>query len=101
MRLKPLATALTLTLLLAACGGDDKPARACRRRAGAGRVGEPPAEAAQAELPPMPTGDFRITSVTLGKSVDDEGQVRQAAGHASRRRTRSTPPWSAWAAATA
>ncbi|MBW8367145.1 MAG: hypothetical protein K0M70_04720, partial [Arenimonas sp.] len=33
---------------------------------------------APAELPPMPTGDFRITSVTLGKAVDEAGQVSQA-----------------------
>jgi hypothetical protein len=76
MRLKPLATALTITLLLAACGGDDKPVATAEAP-----VTEPaaaPAEDAPAQLPPMPTGDFRITSVTLGKAVDAEGQVRQA-----------------------
>lgn len=74
MRLKPLATALTITLLLAACGGDDKPAPAASAPAPAAAA----SEEAPAELPPMPTGDFRITSVTLGKAVDEEGQVRQA-----------------------
>lgn len=74
MRLTPLATALTITLLLAACGGDDKPA-AANTDAAATDVA---ADDVPAELPPMPTGDFRITSVTLGKAVDEEGQVRQA-----------------------
>lgn len=76
MRLKPLATALTITLLLAACGGDDKPIVTAEAP-----VTEPataPVEDAPVQLPPMPTGDFRITSVTLGKAVDAEGQVRQA-----------------------
>lgn len=75
MRLKPLATALSITLLLAACGGDDKPAPDAPAPAAA-NVATP--EDAPAELPPMPTGDFRITSVTLGTAVDEEGQVRQA-----------------------
>jgi hypothetical protein len=79
MRLKPLATTLTITLLLAACGGDDKPAPAAATGATAAPAADTaPAADAPAELPPMPTGDFRITSVTLGKSVDDEGQVRKA-----------------------
>ena len=75
MRLKPLATALTITLLLAACGADDKPAPAAPAQAPAA-VATP--EDVPAELPPMPTGDFRITSVTLGTAVDEEGQVRKA-----------------------
>ena len=74
MRLKPLATALTITLLLAACGGDDKPAATAEAPAPVAA----PAQDAPAPLPPMPTGDFRITSVTLGRAVDEEGQVRQA-----------------------
>lgn len=75
MRLTPLATALMTTLLLAACGGDDKPAAPA---ASAPAPAAAAREDAPAELPPMPTGDFRITSVTLGKAVDEEGQVRQA-----------------------
>ncbi len=75
MRLKPLATALTITLLLAACGGDDKPAPAAPAPEAASVASS---EDAPAEMPPMPTGDFRITSVTLGTAVDEEGQVRQA-----------------------
>jgi hypothetical protein len=74
MRLTPLATALLITLSLAACGGDDKPAPPAATEAPV----EVAAEEAPAELPPMPTGDFRITSVTLGKAVDEEGQVRQS-----------------------
>lgn len=73
MRLTPLATVLLITLCLAACGGDDKPAPPAPTKAPVEAV----AEEAPAELPPMPTGDFRITSVTLGKAVDEEGQVRQ------------------------
>ena len=74
MRLTPLATVLLITLCLAACGGDDKPAPPAPAQAPVEAV----AEEAPAELPPMPTGDFRITSVTLGKAVDEEGQVRQS-----------------------
>jgi hypothetical protein len=77
MRLTPLATVLMTTLLLAACGGgEDAPAPAAGEPAPAATAAA--TEEAPAELPPMPTGDFRITSVTLGKAVDDEGQVRQA-----------------------
>ncbi|MCX7032556.1 MAG: hypothetical protein NT046_01075 [Arenimonas sp.] len=74
MRLTPLATVLLITLCLAACGGDDKPAPPAATEAPVEAV----AEEVPAELPPMPTGDFRITSVTLGKAVDEEGQVRQS-----------------------
>jgi hypothetical protein len=77
MRLTPLATALTITLLLAGCGGDDKPAPVASAPTPA-PAAEAAAPDAPAELPPMPTGDFRITSVTLGRAVDEEGQVRDA-----------------------
>ncbi len=80
MRLTTLAAALLFMLSLSACGGDDKPA-AVAAAAGTAPVDAPaqgPAEPAPVELPPMPTGDFRITSVTLGKAVDEEGQVRQS-----------------------
>ena len=76
MRLMPLATALSFALLLAACGGSDPSADAPAASAPAAATG--PAEEAPVELPPMPTGDFRITSVTLGTAVDEEGQVRKA-----------------------
>ena len=76
MRLTTLASALLISLSLAACGGDDAPKPAAATTAdGAAAT---PAEDAPAELPPMPTGDFRITSVQLGKAVDEEGQVREA-----------------------
>lgn len=78
MRLTTLAAALLITLSLSACGGDDKPAAAAAQAAPADAPAQGPVEQAPAELPPMPTGDFRITSVTLGKAVDEEGQVRQA-----------------------
>ena len=77
MRLTTLASALLISLSLAACGGGDdapKPAAATP----ADTAAAAPAEDAPAELPPMPTGDFRITSVQLGKAVDEEGQVREA-----------------------
>lgn len=77
MRLTTLATALLITLSLAACGGEDKPAPAAVETP-AVAAADVADEDAPAELPPMPTGDFRITSVTLGKAVDGEGQVRQA-----------------------
>lgn len=76
MRLTTLATALLITLSLAACGGDDKPTPVAA--APQATAAQAPGEDAPAELPPMPTGDFRITSLTLGKAVDGEGQVRQA-----------------------
>ena len=81
MRLTPLATVLMFTLLLSACGGGDKPAPEASGSvpaASAAAAAEAGAPDPPAGLPPMPTGDFRIISVTLGKAVDDEGQVRQA-----------------------
>lgn len=77
MRLTPLATVLLTTLLLAACGGKDDAAPAAPTDAAAPSAADAPAEEALAEMPPMPTGDFRITSVTLGNAVDEEGQVRK------------------------
>ena len=76
MRQRPLALALLLSLTLVACGGDDDAASGDGTSADAVTAGVEAAERA-AELPPMPSGDFRITSVTLGKAVDDEGQVRE------------------------
>ena len=79
MRLSTLAVALLITLSLSACGGGDPTPAASAP--GATEPGTAPAQAAAedapAELPPMPTGDFRIASVTLGKAVDAEGQVRK------------------------
>lgn len=77
MRLSALAP-LLLCLSLAACGGDETPATdntataEANTDAAIAAAGDGPAE-----LPPLPTGDYRIVSVELGKAVDDEGQVRQ------------------------
>lgn len=75
MRLTPLATVLLISLTLSACGDGDTPAPVAATPAAV--PVQAPAEDAPAELPPMPTGDFRITSVTLGKAVDAQGMVRQ------------------------
>jgi len=80
MRLNTLAAALLIALSLCACAGDDQPA-AVATGAGISPVdaaAQAPVAPAPVELPPMPTGDFRIASLTLGKAVDEEGQVRQA-----------------------
>lgn len=78
MRLTAIAS-LLLCLGLVACGGDD-PAPAADNSATAEantQAAIAAADAGPAELPPLPTGDYRIVSVTLGKAVDVEGQVRQ------------------------
>lgn len=79
MRLTAFAS-LLLCLGLAACGGDDDaPAADNSATAEAStQAAIAAAEAGPAELPPLPTGDYRIVSVTLGKAVDAEGQVREA-----------------------
>lgn len=81
--MRPLLPIALTALLLAACGADAPPAgRDDEARANtdaavaaAANDGDAPDEP---ELPPLPTGDFRIASVTLGTAVDDEGQVREA-----------------------
>jgi len=77
MRLTTLAAALLITLSLSACSDDDKAAAVATEATPVDAPAPVATEQAPAELPPMPTGDFRITSVTLGKAVDEEGQVRQ------------------------
>jgi len=78
MRQRPLVLALLLTFALVACGGDGDTTAPDGEAASPEAVAEAIEAAEQAaELPPMPSGDFRITSVTLGKAVDAEGQVRQ------------------------
>jgi hypothetical protein len=78
--LLPLALSL---LLLAACRDGAAPSTEDEARvatdaavvaAQAGADADAPAEPA---LPPLPTGDFRVASVTLGSEIDAEGQVRQ------------------------
>lgn len=81
MRQRPLAFALLLSLTLAACGGVEEaasPEAAASPAATAAEAAEAVEAAEQApQLPPLPSGDFRITSVTLGKDIDEEGQVRE------------------------
>jgi len=76
MRLAQPATVLLLTLAVVACGGDKA---AAPSEAQIEAATEAASEAAEgpAALPPLPSGDFRITSVSLGKAVDEEGQVRE------------------------
>ena len=69
-------------LLLAACGGEPAPAdeAAVEARTDAAvdaAAGGDDAGPGEPELPPLPAGDFRIASVTLGREVDEEGQVRE------------------------
>jgi hypothetical protein len=70
---------LLLCLLLAACGGDEAAPAAdnAATAEAATQAAVAAAEEGPAPLPPLPTGDYRIVSVTLGKAVDAEGQVRQ------------------------
>ena len=81
--MRPFAPLALSALLLTACGGgpatdDDAAAEAntdaAIAPAGADDAGAGPAEPA---LPPLPTGDFRIATVTLGRAVDAEGLVRE------------------------
>ena len=68
---------LLLCLLLAACGGDEA-APAADNTATADAATQAAVAASEEEpaaMPPLPTGDYRIVSVTLGKAVDAEGQV--------------------------
>ena len=75
--MRPILTslALSMSLLLVACGGDEEAAPAAEGAA-------PPQAAAEvpdaAELPkeaPMPGGDFRVVAVELGTELDEEGRV--------------------------
>jgi hypothetical protein len=79
--MRHLPTAMLICLLLAACGDDAATPAANDERAQANTdaavaaAGEPAPE--EPALPPLPDGDFRIASVTLGREVDDEGRVRE------------------------
>jgi hypothetical protein len=68
---------LLLCLGLAACGGDEAaPAADTAATAqSATQAAIAASEEGAAALPPLPSGDYRIVSVTLGKAVDAEGQV--------------------------
>lgn len=74
MRHAQFAAVLFASLALVACGGDDAAAPSDAQITAATDAATAAADA-PAALPPLPTGDFRITSVNLGKAVDEEGQV--------------------------
>lgn len=67
-----LPTALLTMLLLAACGGQGEPPDTAQA---APEAAAEAMEEAAAELPPLPTGDFRVVAVELGTAVDEEGRV--------------------------
>ena len=73
--MRPILTplALSLSLLLAACGGDPDAAAEGESAAPA----QAAADAAEAvpEEAPMPGGDFRVVAVELGTELDEEGRV--------------------------
>lgn len=77
MRHAKSAVVVLFTLALAACGGEEPAAPSDAQVTAATEAAASAAEA-PAALPPLPTGDFRITSVGLGKAVDEEGQVAEA-----------------------
>ncbi|HEX5693892.1 MAG TPA: hypothetical protein VFY00_04640 [Arenimonas sp.] len=68
--------ALSLSLLLVACGGDEVPP-AEEGTAPAQSATEAVAEPALPEEPPMPGGDFRVVAVELGTELDEEGRVQR------------------------
>jgi hypothetical protein len=76
MRHAQFAVVLLALLALAACGGEE-PAAPTNAQITAATDAATEAAEAPAPLPPLPTGDFRITSVSLGKAVDEEGQVAE------------------------
>ena len=82
--MRPVLSLALITLLLAACGKTDAPpagdpaqANTDAAVAAAGADGAADAPPEEPALPPLPAGDFRVVSVTLGKAIDAEGQVRQ------------------------
>lgn len=70
--------AVLLSLLLVACGKEPAaPAATDAAVANTDAAVDAASDAAaEPELPPLPSGDFRIASVSLGREVDAEGQVR-------------------------
>ncbi len=75
--MRPILTslALSLSLLLVACGGDKEAAPAGQAAAPAQAAAEAAAPAAEPEEAPMPSGDFRVVAVELGTELDEEGRV--------------------------
>ena len=83
--MRHLPTVLLFCVALAACGKDDAPtagdpaqANTDAAIAAADDAASTDAAPGEPELPPLPAGDFRVASVTLGTVVDAEGQVREA-----------------------
>ena len=83
--MRHLPIVLMLTLALAACGRDEAPASgdaakaatdAAVAAASADGAGDADAASGEPDLPALPAGDFRVASVSLGREVDAEGQVR-------------------------
>lgn len=75
MRLILTPLALSMSLLLVACGGDEEAASAGETAAPAQATAETAEAAAVPDEPPMPGGDFRVVAVELGTELDQEGRV--------------------------
>ncbi|WP_339829688.1 hypothetical protein [uncultured Arenimonas sp.] len=75
--MRPILTplALSLSLLLAACGGDQDAAPDGDAAAPAQDVADAGEAQAAPEEAPMPRGDFRVVAVELGTELDEEGRV--------------------------
>jgi hypothetical protein len=79
-------TTVLMCLLLAACGADDGAGDAAPSATDAATANTDDAIAAAGDTPAdaplepgattLPTGDFRVASVSLGREIDGEGQVR-------------------------
>ncbi|GAB2666213.1 hypothetical protein [Arenimonas aestuarii] len=75
--MRPILTslALSLSLLLLACGGEQDAAPADASAAAEQGAAGADADAALPEEAPMPGGDFRVVAVELGTELDEEGRV--------------------------
>lgn len=75
--MRPILTplALSLSLLLAACGGDPDAAPEGETAAPAQAAADATGAEAVPEEAPMPSGDFRVVAVELGTELDEEGRV--------------------------
>lgn len=75
--MRPILTslALSMSLLLVACGGDEEAVPAAEGAAPAQAAAEVPDAAELPKEAPMPGGDFRVVAVELGTELDEEGRV--------------------------
>lgn len=81
--MRQIAAALLLSLTLAACGQGDDPgtpattdaAPAAAASAGTDVAAASDPAAAAPEEAPLPSGDFRIVAVELGKAFDETGRI--------------------------